>query len=277
MNVDATRRTRRVYDFTWAHFGEQEVWDDWEKDSYEYFRLIPRELTSGPHKVGLEAGCGGGADLLRVAAGGASLVGFDLSNGVHVARRLTRHLANVDVVQGDLHFLPFKPQTFDFIYSFGVLHHLPDPQAGFAGLAKLLKPGAPLVTYLYEDRADRSRIDGWLLAAVHAARRVSSRWSPAALYAACWALTPLVWLLCAVPARAMRGISPRLAQRLPFSHSVRPGVLVADLYDRFAPPVEWRFSEKEVRQLYERAGLERVETRQYRGWISWGFRPASHG
>jgi len=54
-----------------------------------------------------------------------------------------------------------------------VLHHLEDPAAAFAGLATLLKPGAPLVTYLYADRADRPRLDSWLLRTVRAIRRIT--------------------------------------------------------------------------------------------------------
>jgi SAM-dependent methyltransferase/tetratricopeptide (TPR) repeat protein len=269
---DATRRTRRVYDFTWRHFGEREVQETWEKDSYEYVRLIPAGLLGGPGKRGLEIGCGGGADLLRLAANGAQLVGFDLSAGVESARQLTRHLPNVDIVQGDVHALPFGSERFDFIYSFGVLHHLPDPQVAFADLSKLLKPGAPLITYLYEDLGDRSLAERFLLAAVRQVRRVTSRLPPVLLYSLCWGTVPAAWLFCSLPAHALRPIAPRLAKRFPFSHTLRWPVLAADLFDRFAPPVEWRFSDREVRQLYDRAGFERVETRPYRGWVSWGFK-----
>jgi SAM-dependent methyltransferase len=272
-SLDATRKTRRVYNFTWRQFGDREVHDQWEKDSYAYSSLIPEGLLSGAGKIGLEAGCGGGADLLRLSAGGAMLIGFDLSEGVDVARRLTRGCRNVELVQGDLHNLPFKPGSLDFIYSFGVLHHLPDTQAAFVRLSRLLKPGAPLVTYLYEDRADRSWVDRALLGAVRAVRRVSSALPPRALHAACWAMMPAVWLLCSAPAGAVRRGWPDAAQRMPFSHTLRPRVLVADLYDRFAPPVESRFSERQVQELYARAGFEGVETRQYRGWVSWGFSP----
>ena len=71
---DATTRTRRVYDFTWRHFGEREVEETWEKDSYEYVRLIPPDLWSGPGKRGLEIGCGGGADRRRNAGRGAAFL-----------------------------------------------------------------------------------------------------------------------------------------------------------------------------------------------------------
>ena len=273
--LSTTARTRRVYDFTWRRFGVREVEATWEKDSYQYVRLIPTQLWGGPGKRGLEIGCGGGADLMRLSAHGAQLVGLDVSAGVESARRLTRHLPTVDIVQADVHALPFGAERFDFIYSFGVLHHLPDPQSAFAGLSKLLKPGAPLITYLYEDFGDRSRAERWLLASVRQVRRLTSRLPPVPLYALCWGAVPAVWLLCAVPAHALGPIAPRLAKRFPFSHTLRWPVLAADLFDRFAPPVEWRFSEGGVRRLYEHSGFERIETRSYRGWVSWGFKSMS--
>jgi len=43
------------------------------------------------------------------------------------------------VVQADIYKLPF-PQIFDYAFSVGVLHHLPDPRAGFKSLAEKVKP-----------------------------------------------------------------------------------------------------------------------------------------
>lgn len=272
-----TRRTQRAYTFTWRRFGEAAIAEQWEKDSYRYSELIPRELTSGAGKVGLDAGCGGGHDLLRMAEGGAEIIGFDLSAGVETADRLTRHLPNVHVVQGDLNRMPFRAGTFDFIYSFGVLHHLPEPVRGFKSLSRLLKPGAPLITYLYEDFGDRTGVERGILLAIRAVRRVTSRLPAGALYTLCCLAAPLVWATCAAPAWLLRPIAPRLAERIPFRHTLRGSVLASDLFDRFAPPVEWRYSRDGVSALYRAVGLDGVETRRYRGWVSWGWRPAAEG
>ena len=180
-----TRRTADTYHFAWRRFGRSEIEDGWEKDSYHYAELIPRDLMSGQGKTGLDAGCGGGADLLRLASGEATLIGVDISEGAAVASRMTRHLPNVQVAQADLHQLPFRPGTFDFIYSFGVLHHLPDPAAALRRLTKLLKPGGCFITYLYEDFSDRSWPERMLLAIVRGIRVVTSRLPKPALYVLC--------------------------------------------------------------------------------------------
>lgn len=267
-----TQRTRQVYNFTWRRFGRREIAQRWEKDSYRYVQMIPRELMSGAARVGLDAGCGSGADLVRIAAGGAQLIGCDLSDGVEVAAQATAPLPNVLVVQADLQRLPFRPDTFDFIYSFGVLHHLPDPQEGMRRLAALLKPGGSLVTYLYEDFSDRSRVERAILNGLRVVRAMTSRLPLPWLFAGCWLLTPLVWLTCCLPARVLRAAWPQLVGRLPFRHTLRWPVVASDLFDRFAPPLEWRFSRTDVMWLYERAGLTHVEIRHYRGWVSWGFK-----
>lgn len=267
-----TKRTQRTYGFTWRHFGEPAIGKQWEKDSYQYVEMIPQELTSGTGKVGLDAGCGAGHDLLRMAEGGAEIVGFDLSDGVEIAYRFTRRLPNVHVVQGDIHAMPFRAGVFDFIYSFGVLHHLPSPVRGFENLSQLLKPGAPLITYLYEDFSDRSRLERGILSVVRAVRHMTSRLPNGVLYRMCCLVAPFVWVTCAVPARLVQPILPRLAAHIPFRHTLRWNVLASDLFDRFAPPVEWRYNRDGVCALYRTVGLADVETRRYRGWVSWGWR-----
>lgn len=272
-DAEKVRRTRRAYDFTWTHFGASEIENRWEKDSYQYADLIPDSVFEGEGKIGLDAGCGGGADLLRCWQRGFRVVGFDLSAGVDSLARTAGVPPHGDLVQGDLHMLPFKPGSFDFIYSFGVLHHLPDPRRGFAALAEALKPGAPLVTYLYEAVDARSSLARGLLRGVAAVRRLTAGMTPQVLHALCWTAVPFVWAGFALPARAVAVVSPRTAAALPFGHTARWPVLAADLYDRFAPPVEYRFTEQQVRDLYAQCGLERVEVRRYKGWVSWGYKP----
>jgi SAM-dependent methyltransferase/uncharacterized protein YbaR (Trm112 family) len=268
-----TRRTSHMYRFAWARFGKPSVERSWEKDSDRFSTLIPSGLTSGPGRVGLDAGCGAGLDLLNMSRGGAEIIGIDVSTGVDVAQDLLRDRPNVHLVQGDLNAPPFRPGCFDFIYSFGVLHHLADTRLGFTNLARLLKPGAPLITYLYERFDDRSRAEQAALSAVGGFRHLTTRLPAGTLYALCWAVVPFIWLTCSLPARALRNLVPGLAQRIPFRHTVRWSVLSSDLFDRFSPPVERRYTEDEVRELYAGAGLADVEIHRYRGWVSWGSSP----
>ncbi|MBI3628004.1 MAG: methyltransferase domain-containing protein [Candidatus Rokubacteria bacterium] len=267
----AIQRTRRSYTFAWARFGEREIREGWEKDSAQYLSLIPKALFGGPGGVVIDAGGGGGRDLLRVAETGVEIIGVDLSGGVESAHRATAQLPNVHVVQADVHRLPSRRGTFDAGYSLGVLHHLPGPRRGFEALAAVLKPGAPLITYLYADFSDRTFGERAVLRAIRAVRVVTSRLPAPVLLGLCWLAVPAVWTLFSGPAHFLRRWQPRLAARLPFRHTLRWSVLASDLFDRFAPPMEWRYSRQTVVETYHGAGFERIETRQYRGWANGAF------
>ncbi len=58
---------------------------------------------------------------------------LDLGGAIEVAFARTRHLPNAHVVQADLVHPPVR-RCFDVALSVGVLHHLPDPRAGFEAL-----------------------------------------------------------------------------------------------------------------------------------------------
>ena len=74
---------------------------------------------------------------------GARVVGIDLSAAAEVA---AKNLADREFVafQADVFALPFAPESFDIIYSVGVLHHTPDCEAAVKSLDKYLKPGGIL-------------------------------------------------------------------------------------------------------------------------------------
>lgn len=100
-------------------------------------------------KLVLDAGCGSGRYAEVAAKHGAEVIGVDLSLAVNAARKDLREWSNVHLVQADLFALPFAPAKFDFIYSFGVLHHTPDCAAAFRQLSRLLKPGGKLSVFVY--------------------------------------------------------------------------------------------------------------------------------
>jgi SAM-dependent methyltransferase/uncharacterized protein YbaR (Trm112 family) len=270
-----TQRTSEMYRFAWKRFGKPSVEKRWEKDSERFTSLIPRELISGAGRTGLDAGCGAGLDLITMADGGAELIGLDVSAGIDVAADLLRNRPNVHLVQGDLNALPFKKGKLDFVYSFGVLHHLADTRAGFMNLARLLKPGGALIVYLYERFDDRTRAERTALSVVGTFRAMTTRLPARGLLALCWLLVPFVWATCSVPAAVLRRIAPGLEARVPFRHTMRWTVLVSDLFDRFSPPVERRYTADEIKALYRDAGLVDVEIRRYRGWVAWGSVPGA--
>jgi len=144
--IDQTR-TKKAYGLQWNRFRIIRA----EEDRATFFNrtgLSPQQLDG---KLVLDAGCGMGR-YLRIAALTPSrgIVGMDLSRAVEAARELTAGLPRVSLVRGDLLRLPFPAESFDIIYSLGVLDHTPDPRGAFLGLARLLKPGGRIVVWVYK-------------------------------------------------------------------------------------------------------------------------------
>ena len=100
-------------------------------------------------KLVLEGGCGKGRHTLLAASWGArEVIGVDLSAAVDTAFAATRELENVHIVQADIYHLPFG-RVFDYGFSVGVLHHLPDPRSGFRSLASKVKDGGHISAWVY--------------------------------------------------------------------------------------------------------------------------------
>jgi SAM-dependent methyltransferase len=222
----------------------------------------------------LDAGCGNGIDTLRMAErSGQLLVSMDLSRaGIEQARRRTRHLPNVHVVQADLESIPLRTEQFDFVYSYGVLHHLPRPDRALAELVRVLKKGGGLALYVYEDFETRSWGERLLLKAVNQLRHVTVRMPPRWLYGLCRFCSPLVFLGLTVPAKLLARIPSLepLSRRIPYHHGKRPFGLTGDLYDRFAVPIERRYSRSAIGQWLTRMGLTDVQVHPLRGWVGYG-------
>jgi ubiquinone/menaquinone biosynthesis C-methylase UbiE len=101
----------------------------------------------------LEIGCGIGIDTIRLASlGFREVVGLDLSaTAVDIARTHAK-LKNITTV----HFetangeeLTLPNNTFDFVYSFGVIHHTPSIETAIAEIHRVLKPGGTAIVMLY--------------------------------------------------------------------------------------------------------------------------------
>jgi SAM-dependent methyltransferase len=96
----------------------------------------------------LEIGCGTGADLLQFAKHGALATGVDLTtNHVDLARKRVGELAAVH--KADARHLPFEDESFDYVYSHGVLHHCDEPEQMVGEMMRVLRPGGRFNVHVY--------------------------------------------------------------------------------------------------------------------------------
>jgi SAM-dependent methyltransferase len=120
------------------------------------YSLYPciREFADFPAWAGrrvLEVGCGQGADLSQFAVGGASTFGCDLTfKHCDVSRRFAAVVGGRPaVVQANAIELPYRKESFDLVYSCGVLLLIEDLQAAIAEIHRVLKPGGQIVAMFY--------------------------------------------------------------------------------------------------------------------------------
>jgi SAM-dependent methyltransferase len=237
-----------------------------------HLHAMQEALDAPPFRgVILDAGCGEGIDLAMVALDPAcEAVGVELSSGgVETTLARTKGLERAHVVQGDLLRLPVASDSFDGAYSYGVVHHTPDPQKAIQEIARTLKPGAPLLFYVYEDFSDRSVAWRAALAAANSARLITTRLPPPLLMRLCTLLSPVMYALLTVPSRRFRW-----AARFPYRHGTGPWSMSGDLYDRLSAPIEERYSREGAADLARAAGLEIVRVAGQRGWMVYARKSA---
>ena len=99
----------------------------------------------------LEIGVGLGADHQRFAQAGARLTGIDLTDRAveHTGRRFELFGLKSDLRVADAESLPFADASFDWVYSWGVLHHSPDTAHAIDEVWRVLRPGGVARIMIY--------------------------------------------------------------------------------------------------------------------------------
>jgi ubiquinone/menaquinone biosynthesis C-methylase UbiE len=157
-DVNYKERQKKIKDY-WEKCTPMSFVD--EKWSYEQKREFRYGLQDYMHesfrfgdwagKKVLEIGCGSGVDALEFARHGAIVTATDMTdNAVNLTGELAKEAGlSVEVVQASAASLPFSNASFDCVYSYGVLHHIPDVEVALGEIKRVLKDGGTLMAMLY--------------------------------------------------------------------------------------------------------------------------------
>jgi len=269
-NVDSD--VVRSFGQEWKRFDQSPLSEQELQDIFrQYFEIFPWERVS-ESSVGFDLGCGSGRWARFVAPRVGQLHCIDPSEALEVAqdslaafRNCTFHRASVDA-------MPLPNSSMDFGYSLGVLHHVPDTQAGINECVRKLKPGAPLLIYLYYAFDNRPAWFRWLWRASDALRKTVSKTpyflrtsfafvAAALLY---WPLARLAWILEKL---GLRGDHLPLAAYRTRSFYVMRN----DALDRFGTSLEKRFTRAQVEGMMIAAGLEQIRFSDRVFWCAVGY------
>jgi SAM-dependent methyltransferase len=255
---------------TASRFAEE--WTRWSelRDYYEqeFFDWVaPLTATDFAGQTVLEGGCGKGRHTAIVAAHGAkAIVAMDLGESAFVAFAHTRQLPNAHVVVGDLLNPPVRA-VFDLAFSVGVLHHLPDPAAGFASLSSRVRDGGRVSFWVYGQEGNE-----WITRFVDPVRKaVTSRLPAEFLRIACLLPAAMLWMVIKLfyrpdkngkgPAKLPYGDYFAAMYHYPFDE------VHANVFDQLVTPVAYYLREDEVRPWLA-TGFRDAILRSHRGY-SW--------
>ena len=216
------------------------------EEQFNEFIDFPAERLNG--KLVLDAGCGLGRFSEVVLDKGGSVVAVDLSYAIDAARENLHDREGIHFIQADIFRLPFRDGSFDFVYSWGVLHHTPDPPEAFRQLPPLVRPGGKLMIFVY------AKYNKAYLATTNFYRRLTTRLPP----------TPIAEAVIHRPAALPRLLDTRSRAvhhpHPPTGKRPAPDAWLAsgNTFDLYSPKYALACEHVEVYGWVEKAGLEAI-------------------
>jgi uncharacterized protein YbaR (Trm112 family)/2-polyprenyl-3-methyl-5-hydroxy-6-metoxy-1,4-benzoquinol methylase len=250
--TDRKSATMHAFGYQWTTFVQ----------NFEYVRSIflsfvqpflqPEDFKN---KLVLDVGCGSGRPASVASSFGAEIVAVDLSEAVQTAHVQSEQHRRLHVVQGDAYALPLR-RCFDFVYSVGVIQHLPDPAMAIRSIANVVPANRDLVVWVYGRRELWYQPIEWL-------RRLTVRMPHRLLHGLSIILAALSEALLLVPYRILSrfNVTRRLAEKIPghiyAGFPFKENVL--GWFDRLAAPVTHYLGKEEIALMLRDAGFSRIE------------------
>jgi ubiquinone/menaquinone biosynthesis C-methylase UbiE len=237
--------------FSDAEIGTPEFFARVEAHRYTKEWHIPDAADfGGAHGLSvLEIGCGLGTDGAQFAKAGAHYTGVDLTEA---AIDLARRRFKISRLPGEFHVadaenLDFADNTFDRVYSHGVLHHTPDTARAIAEIHRVLKPGGRAIVMLYHRGSYNYRVGIRVLRRAGAGLLKSE------------AGLRIVHHLTAEPVESLREHAGLLAGKK--NGQVSPDEFLSQSTDGAGNPLARVYSRREARELFK--NFRAVELRAY--------------
>ena len=251
-----------------------------------YFKIFPWHLLDPSKSVGADFGCGSGRwskflspyvrHLHLIDASEAALK--TAKQRLHSCKNLSFHHCSIEDfrVNGDG---IADPEKLDFAISLGVLHHLPDVPRALKDIFVNLRPGAPLLLYLYYALDGRSKFYRMTWFASDQFRKLISLLPFKVRISITQILAALIYWPLARTALALDHFNI-LPLNFPLAFYRRSSfyVMKNDSLDRFGTRLEKRFSRQEIENMLTEAGFENIRfSDEAPFWCSIAYKKGSHG
>lgn len=235
--ADAPPGSRRFYELVEAH-----------RYTKEWHIPAAAQFADAKDLAVLEVGCGLGTDGAQFAKAGASYTGIDLTDAaVELAKRRFELFDLPGTFRvADAERLDFPDNSFDLVYSHGVLHHTPDTPAAIREIHRVLRPGGKAEVMLYHRDSYNYRVNISLL------RRAGVqllRWNTG---------VKLAHLLTGEPEDSLRDHARQLKTQ---SEYLSPEEFLSRNTDGAGNPLARVYTRREARELFK--DFKHVELRTY--------------
>jgi ubiquinone/menaquinone biosynthesis C-methylase UbiE len=240
----------------WSRFDQSSMsYSEASEIFMEYFSIFPWDmLPSNP--VGFDMGCGSGRWAKFVAPKVGRLNCIDPSSALDIARRNLIDFKNVEYIKASVSESGIPINSQDFGYSLGVLHHVPDTESAINSCVSILKPGAPLLVYLYYAFDNRGWVYRLLWRVSDLVRRIICKLPSRFKHLVTVVIAAIVYFPLARLSLLLDKVGINAASMPLFyyrNHSFY--TMRTDSRDRFGTPLEQRFTKQQIKSYMERSGL----------------------
>lgn len=265
--------TRAIYSFdlkdtnidikTVSSFGEEWIkFDSFSDEEIKrtgdmYFDIVDFNIINEKSLV-MDVGCGTGRWTKYIAPKVKFVEAVDPSEAIFSAAALLKEQKNIRISQASTDNLPFADNSFDFVFSIGVLHHIPDTRQAMEDCIKKVKQGGLFLVYLYYNLDNRSGLFKFIFRLSNFVRKIVSSLPSRPKKFICDLLAVTVYMPFVLAARFFYKLGfTKLANRIPlaiYAHQTF-NIIRNDSLDRFGTPLEQRFSKEQIRRMMSGCGL----------------------
>jgi SAM-dependent methyltransferase len=241
------------FGFEWHKHNQTQVLDVEEAEKTFWLKTgLTKEELKG--KTVLDAGCGAGRFTQIAAKYAKTVVGVDLSDAAEVAIENTKYMGNVFIWRSDINNLGFEDETFDIIFSLGVLHHTPSTKQSFNSLYRLLKPNGIMTVWVYSNEGFKAKAFN-LISGIH--RLYTTRMNKAILYKCCRVVSN-VHFLHTIPLLKYLFIA-----LFPISLHPKKEWRILDTFDWYSPKYQWKHSYSEVESWFRELNFKDIKRLEF--------------